>query len=83
MPSDRVDVNALDNDGRTPLHFATLHNTSEASPEIAELLLQYGADASIKDNFGKTAFEYAMENPAYENHPVLARLQTESGITLN
>jgi ankyrin repeat protein len=32
------------------------------NPEIISLFLQAGADAKLRDNFGKTALDYAGEN---------------------
>lgn len=50
-----ADVNARDMNGRTPLHefFVT--------PHACELLFRYGADITIKDNFGETCLEFASQ----------------------
>ena len=45
-----ADVNAKDNDGETPLHWAS-ENGHEA---IVSLLLEKGADVNAKDNDGET-----------------------------
>eukprot|EP00730_Choanoeca_flexa_P013511 TRINITY_DN5403_c0_g1_i1.p1 TRINITY_DN5403_c0_g1~~TRINITY_DN5403_c0_g1_i1.p1 ORF type:complete len:514 (+),score=111.02 TRINITY_DN5403_c0_g1_i1:109-1650(+) len=45
-----VDVNDYDYDGRTPLHLAL----AEGHQEVAEYLLQQGADPEIKDRSGAT-----------------------------
>ena len=44
-------------EGRTPLHMAVLHN----DPRLVSLLLRYGGDPTIKDNYGKTPLDYAKE----------------------
>ena len=56
-----ADVNAKDNVGWTPLLAAA---QSTEHPENIELLLAAGADATAKSYEGKTAFDYAQENPA-------------------
>lgn len=45
-----VPLNAVDNSGNTPLHYAT-------NKSMAKLLLEKGADVTIKNRKGKTAFE--------------------------
>lgn len=44
-----------DDSGSTPLHIATRLN----SPEAVELLLKYGADATLGDSAGQTPLHYA------------------------
>ncbi|NLY31477.1 MAG: ankyrin repeat domain-containing protein [Firmicutes bacterium] len=39
---------------------------SERTQEIVELLLEHGADKSIKDSSGKTAYDYAVEEDNLE-----------------
>ena len=48
----------VDRYGRTSLIIAA----KEGSHGACKLLLEYGADKSIKDNEGKTAYDYAIEN---------------------
>lgn len=50
-----LDVNALDRDDKTPLHYAVISK----SPCIVYLLLQKGAIESIKDIWGKTPVSIA------------------------
>lgn len=62
-------LNSQDNEGWTPLHRAVLFN-SLSTPLIIRLLLQKGADASIKDNHNDTALDmaeirYEKGNPTY------------------
>lgn len=42
----------------TALHWAA----SEGRPDVCDLLLQAGADAGLRDELGKTALDYALEN---------------------
>lgn len=53
----RCDVNLKDVSGLTPLHYAVLSN----SPEIIKILLQNGADSSIRDNNRMTPLQYSRE----------------------
>ena len=50
------DVNAKDDDGRTPLHHAI-------TKEIAELLITNGADVNAKMFDGKTPLDFAEYKP--------------------
>ena len=54
-----ADVNAREEDGRTPLHWAAWTNQN---PEVIEVLLNAGADAKLKDNAGKLPADHAAEN---------------------
>jgi len=54
-------INAKDEKGNTPLHYA-VHG---ASLSIAELLLQSGADRSIKNREGRTPMDLMPENAAH------------------
>ena len=49
----RVELNFQNNDGSTPLHTAAFF----CRPEIVQLLLAKGADKSIKNKYGQTAYE--------------------------
>lgn len=59
--SNRADVNVQDRNGDTPLHLAALklsslwfsHNMNEKYLEIANLLVNQGAKATIKNNLGE------------------------------
>ena len=50
-----ADVNACDNYGRSPLHYAALNSKRY----LAKLLLQNGADVHLTDQDGLTALDYA------------------------
>ena len=56
LSSCHVKVNPKDKDGLTPLHIAAKHDFSE----IAELLLNYGADKSIKANNNQRPYDLAV-----------------------
>ena len=47
--------------GKTPLIYAC---SLGSSSKVIKLLLDYGANPSVKDSNGKTAFDYAKENPS-------------------
>ena len=51
-------LNKLDSFKRTPLHWAT----DMGNRNIAEFLINRGADVNIKDKFGKTPLDYAIDN---------------------
>ena len=53
-----VDVNARDERGYTPLHWAAFAST----PAEVLALLDAGADAKAKDDMDKTPFDYAVDN---------------------
>jgi ankyrin repeat protein len=53
--ADGIDVNAKDDNGRTPLH----HVAEEGHKEIAELFIAAGADVNAKNNLGGTPLHEA------------------------
>jgi uncharacterized protein len=52
-----ADINAINCNGITPLIFSTMYNKEN----IVKLLLEKRVDVTIKDNAGKTAYDYALE----------------------
>lgn len=60
---------------RRPLHYASFQN----SAEIAQYLIDNGADIHYKDELGKNALAYAIENNATKT----AKLLLDSGIDVN
>ena len=56
-----ADVNALTEDGMTPLHMA-VQEGDEVTPVVIQALLSFGADASIKTDWGVTAEQWAKTN---------------------
>ncbi|KAH8977684.1 ankyrin repeat-containing domain protein [Lactarius hatsudake] len=75
-----VDVNALDEDGATPLHFAS----SYGMLELARLLLDSGAHANVKNVLGQTPLHLVSqeEGPSNED-PNIARLLLERVMDVN
>jgi len=70
-----ADVNAKDNNGRTPLRWAA----SEGHADVARLLVDAGADVNAKDNNGWTPLRWA----ASEGHADAARLLVDAGADVN
>jgi ankyrin repeat protein len=69
-----ADINAKDNDGWTPLHYACGHNGNKA---ITSLLLENGANVDVKDYFnGWTPLHYA-------RNEAIASLLLEKGANIN
>lgn len=66
-----ADPNERDNDGRTPLIHAAIHNKVES----AKLLLDSGAQVDAQDELGNSALHYA----AQECHLEMASLLISSG----
>ncbi|HHW94760.1 MAG TPA: hypothetical protein GX736_02380 [Mogibacterium sp.] len=56
---DIKDINSRDEEGKTPLHNAVLGFDREA---ICEFLIENGADLNIKDNNGKTVYDYMADS---------------------
>ena len=58
-----LDVNMQDRKGKTTLHDTARHDLAEedSSIDAAKILLEYGADPTIKDNHGRTPMSIARE----------------------
>jgi ankyrin repeat protein len=59
-----ADVNARDEDGDTPLHFAARMGSDDEGAkysEVARVLIAAGATGSIQNKEGKTAFDVASD----------------------
>jgi len=67
-----VDLNRQDNNGDTALHKA-LYDHDYGMEKVA-MLLESGADSSLKNKDGKTAFECAQASFAVSNHPDYEKL---------
>jgi hypothetical protein len=52
-----ADVDAVDDNGRTPLYYATTNNRID----VAKLLVQFGADANIRYEEGVSPLSYALK----------------------
>ena len=70
-----ADVNAKDEDGRTPLHFAAWFGHKE----IAELLIAAGADVNAKNEDGGTPLYFAV----WKGHKEIAELLIAEGVDVN
>ena len=70
------DVNAQSRLGDTPLHLATEYNPN---PTVITLLLDAGADATARDNEGKTPWDHAQDNEALRGTDAWWRLR-EGGL---
>lgn len=57
-----IPANSCDSDGRTPLHFACLSGYADPTKEYIQYLIDHGVDPTVKDSFGKTAYDYAVED---------------------
>ena len=60
-------VDAVTDYGMTALHLAAANGKKN---QVVEALLNAGADKAVKNNFGKTALDYAQE----ENYPAIVKL---------
>lgn len=65
-----IPANNCDSDGRTALHFACLSGFADPIKEYIQYLIDHGVDPTIKDSFGKTAYDYAVE----DGHTEIAEL---------
>lgn len=63
------EVNAIDDGGSTALITAAKHGNTD----IVELLMKLGANKSLRDISGKTAYDYAQENQSIEIIALLSR----------
>ncbi len=70
-----ANLNALDNNRRTPL-FSAIQNNRITT---IQHLRQYGADLFIKDEAGLTPMEYAIEEYQFESAEILCKLSDFSG----
>ena len=68
-----TDVNAKDEDGRTPLHYAAF----VSHKEIVELLIGAGADVNAKDDDGKTPLDWA-EKVRHADRPKTKAIKKET-----
>ena len=61
-------LDAKDKKGRTPPHYAAMGSAYEG---MGMLLVARGADVTVKDSEGKTAFDYLVENNKQEIEKVI------------
>lgn len=69
-----ADINARTNDGTTPLMLAA----KSAKLRLVKLLIEKGADPMLKDNKGKTAYDYALTADPLTDLPEFKKKQEES-----
>ena len=62
-----AELNHVENDGWSALHFAT----AEGHYEIVELLLHLGIDPNIRNNADKSALDMAQDEEGYEDIALL------------
>ena len=61
-----IPIAVCDSEGRTLLHFACLSGFTDPQNEYIQYLLDHGVDHTIKDVYGKTAYDYAVESGCAE-----------------
>jgi hypothetical protein len=71
-----ADINALSEDGRTALIWAALNNPNPE--EVLRVLLNAGADATVRDKAGKTAYDYMRYDYRLKATAVLKQLKEAS-----
>ncbi len=65
-----IDINAIDHNGWTPLHWAVA--STKDSADVIRLLLQSGCDQSTRDKQGRTALDLAVLFKRVEESAILA-----------
>ena len=64
-------VDARDEDGWTPLHWAAFFNSN---PQVVLVLLDLGADPKARTSGGDTAWDLIQGNPELKNTPAYWKL---------
>ena len=78
-----ADVNAVDNDGLTPLHAVVRGSTIlKSREEFIELLLKHGADANAVDNWGETPLHVVCDH-GFEKKEEFIKLLLKYGADVN
>ena len=77
--SHHASINAQDNMGRTPLMYTVKARPMREVAETVRLLLQQGADGSLRDKRGYTAFDLAKSMPEASEKRVVMRLLMGAG----
>ncbi|WCR59297.1 MAG: Phosphocholine transferase AnkX [Wolbachia endosymbiont of Ctenocephalides felis wCfeF] len=75
LKKNRVDINALDKDDKTPLHYA-----AQNCPEEILFLMGIGANSNIKDVNGKTPSNYYAQRNNKETKDVIIKDQESANI---
>ena len=71
-----LNINGKDKNGLTPLHDSCCGDSEV--PEVVEALLEFGADHTIKDNFGRSPLQVAWQ---FGYSKIVSILQTEYEIS--
>ena len=71
-----LDINALDENGRTPLHLAA----PIGRYSLVQYLVEHGADDHLKDKFHKTPLVYAIEKNQIKVVMYLSKIANKSEI---
>jgi len=66
------DINGANNYGQTPLHRAAAYLNDV---NVIQLLIENGADKTIKDNYERTAYDIYVLNNAYPDEAILGLLK--------
>jgi ankyrin repeat protein len=53
-------INAIDTNGRTPLHWAVIRFNDSYNLPVIKALVENGADVKVRDSSGRTALDYAV-----------------------
>ncbi|MCL2146513.1 MAG: ankyrin repeat domain-containing protein [Synergistaceae bacterium] len=72
------DVNAKDLDGRTPLLFAV--NSTNLQAVLS--LLEYGADATVRDHFGMRPLDIAVTKKAFAGTEAMRKLREATSVKI-
>ena len=73
------DVNQCTNDNLSPLMIAVTHRSS---PDVIELLIQYGADVDHQDNYGHTAIMKLLKHPQLSMRKYVLQALIDNGCDL-
>ena len=73
-----ADVNARDNDGKTPLHYAS-------KLDVVKHLVEHGADVNARDNNGRSPLTYVCEyaQKDYQNSMYIIEYLLKHGADVN
>lgn len=73
----KADVNSVSSNNMTALHMAAINQ----APRAFKLLIEHGADVTLKDQQGKTAYDYADLNPDFRERIATTAAPTSSLLT--
>ena len=73
------DVNQCTNDNLSPLMIAATHRSS---PDVIELLIQYGADVDHQDNYGHTAIMKLLKHTQLDMRKSILQALIDNGCDL-